>query len=113
MTEISYGLCEVCEVEPAVGVAAMPFIPGSFGYGRACLTANAHPYWMLVRNTALIGGLMEGHEAWSEMVADTLVHLAIDPQRFDYDVELDDEEMIRDQVAWVGEHGDDTGQDPP
>ena len=32
-------------------------MPASFAYCRECINANAHPYPMLVVNTALIGGL--------------------------------------------------------
>lgn len=87
--------CDVCGNQGIVGVAAMPGVPGSFAYCRACLGANAHPYAMVVANTAMIGGLADAAEWWKQLVDDTLTHLAIDRDKFDADVadgimEMDD-----------------------
>jgi hypothetical protein len=72
---MNYGVCEVCEDEPAVGVASIPMMPVSVAYGRMCLGANAHPWWALVANTAMCGGLIETNEAWQRMVYATCAHL--------------------------------------
>jgi hypothetical protein len=67
--------CEVCRDEPAAGVAAAPGVPISVAYGRGCLDANAHPWWVIVGNTAAIGGLDHAAPWWVQMVDDTIRHL--------------------------------------
>lgn len=67
--------CEVCGDETAVGVAAVPGVPMSVPYGRACLNANAHPLGILIVNTACCGGLENTNEEWQWMVECTLRHL--------------------------------------
>ena len=79
--------CEVCSREPAVGVAAIPGVPISVAYGRSCLDANAHPWWALVVNTALLGGLDQSTDWWQKMVADTCEHLGRPLEEFEADVE--------------------------
>lgn len=80
-------VCDVCGAEPAVGVAAVPGVPVSVAYGRICLSANAHPMWVLAGNTATIvesGQEWREHTAdwWQGMVDDTLAHLAISEEDF-------------------------------
>jgi hypothetical protein len=89
-------ICSVCEAEPALGVAAVPGVPFSVAYGRACIDANAHPYGILVGNTAAmvsevdmavgVGVLIPTADWWQKMVLDTLAHLDIAPEQFDADV---------------------------
>lgn len=95
MTNSPTLMCEVCESEVAVGVAAMPGVPYSAAYGRRCLDANAHPYLILVANTALMAGgypeadddpLTRTADWWQEMVQNTLDHLQIEREEFDSDV---------------------------
>jgi hypothetical protein len=85
--------CDVCGENPQVGVAAIPGIPMSVAYCEDCLRANAHPYGIIVVNTALCGGLDEAADWWKQMVHDTLVHLNKTQDQFDLDVELELREM--------------------
>lgn len=78
--------CDVCGNEPAVGVAAVPGVPISMAYGANCLRANAHPYGIVVANTALAGGYDACAEWWKQMVDDTLSHLNKTREEFDRDV---------------------------
>lgn len=87
----------MCNAEPMVGVAAVPGIPFSVAYGRACLAANAHPYGLIVGNTVCIGGYEHAAEFWRQMVDDTLTHLGIPRERFDADVA----EGIREDMAML------------
>lgn len=95
-------LCNVCEESEAVGVAAMPGVPISFAYCRECLAANAHPYSIVVANTAMIGGTGMSAEWWQELVMHTLAHLKISPEQFKKDVDeeiaaaLADEERMQE-----------------
>ena len=68
-------VCEICKDEPAVGVVCVPSVPYSAAYGQKCLDANAHPWFILVANTACIGGLDKAAEFWKEMVECTCKHL--------------------------------------
>ncbi len=79
-------ICDVCQGEPAVGVAGVPGLPISVAYGKACLAANAHPYGLLVANTALLGDYAHSADWWQEMVNATLAHLDKTRDQFDADV---------------------------
>ncbi len=79
--------CEVCNNEPVVGVYCVPSVPYSAAYGRACLEANAHPWHILVANTACIGGLKNAHVFWKDMVKDTCTHLGKSMEEFEKNVE--------------------------
>ena len=68
-------LCSVCEAEPAVGVACVPGVPFSASYGRRCLIAGAHPWGILVANTACLGGWDRAADWWKEIVLTTCRHL--------------------------------------
>jgi hypothetical protein len=78
--------CQVCGEEPAVGVVAMPGVPISFAYGRNCLSANAHPYDIVVANTADVDGYDNSADWWKQIVDDTLAHLGKTREQFDADV---------------------------
>lgn len=78
--------CDVCDNEPAVGVAAVPGVPISVAYGQKCMAANAYPWWVLVANTAAMGGLDESAEWWKQMVYDTCAHLGKTLAEFEADV---------------------------
>jgi hypothetical protein len=67
--------CETCEDRNAIGVAAVPGIPYSAAYCAPCIKANAHPWWLMVGNTADMGGLEDSADWWVEMVEDTCRHL--------------------------------------
>jgi hypothetical protein len=79
--------CDVCQQEPVEAVLSMPFVPFSVAYGKGCRAANAHPYGVLVMNTAMVGGLDETNPEWQEMVEATLMHLDIGPDTFRREVE--------------------------
>jgi outer membrane protein TolC len=75
----------------------MPGVPYSAAYGRECLNANAHPYDMLVANTAMILSgypdtadpidvLTDTADWWQHMVEDTLVRLRKTREQFNLDV---------------------------
>jgi hypothetical protein len=49
-------ICDVCRERPSVGVAAVPGVPMSCAYCKECLQANAHPLYVVIGNTALVGG---------------------------------------------------------
>ena len=80
-------MCEVCKEEEAVGVFCVPGVPMSVAYGKKCLQANAHPWWVLVANTACINGLKNAAEWWKAMVEDTCKHLGKTIEEFNHDVE--------------------------
>lgn len=93
MTELPPLTCDVCGNEPAVGVAAVPGMPVSMAYGRQCLAANAHPYPLLVVNTAMCGGYDQMAGWWQAMVDATLAHLGKTREEFDNDVATEQEEQ--------------------
>ena len=79
--------CNVCNNEESVGVACVPGVPMSVSYGRKCLEANAHPWGVLVANTACIGNYDECAEWWQQMILDTCKHLIRTLDEFKKDVE--------------------------
>jgi hypothetical protein len=103
MTDI--GQCDCCGDEPAVGVAAIPFIPMSISWGHKCLTAGIIPYWAAVANTACCGGYDQTNEMWRELVADTLAYFDKTMEEFLADVERDGAEM--DQAVGEMARGED------
>jgi hypothetical protein len=86
-TKIQMPTCEVCKKEQAVGVCCVPGVPYSAAYCKTCLDANAHPYFIVVANTACIGGLEHSAPWWQDIVRDTLVHLGKTPEEFKADVD--------------------------
>jgi hypothetical protein len=85
--------CETCGGGNVVGVASVPGIPYSAAYCRACLEANAHPWFILVGTTAACGGLEKMHDAWLEMVEDTCLRLGKMRAQFDADVKQVTEDL--------------------
>lgn len=80
-------LCEVCGNEMSVGVFSVPGVPISMAYGKECRAAKAHPYGILVGNTAVAGDENEGMAGWwMEMVHATLRHLGKTEDEFWDDV---------------------------
>ena len=90
--------CNVCNNEPIVGVACVPGMPVSVAYGAKCLKANAHPYGLVVANTAMCGGLEHTAEWWQELVRDTLNHLGKSMERFTSDVAKDIKEFEEQEL---------------
>lgn len=82
-------LCDVCGKEPVTATAAMPGIAVTFGYCKGCLKAGAHPYPMVVANTALMGGMENAHPGWQQLVDDTLARLGRTREEFYASVEAD------------------------
>jgi hypothetical protein len=78
--------CDVCGRQGIAGVAAMPGVPISFAYCHTCLAAGAHPYEIVVANTAMCGGLEQTAEWWQELVQRTLDYFSKDPADFAADV---------------------------
>jgi hypothetical protein len=81
--------CDVCGKEAECGVCCVPGVPMSVAYCRECLIANAHPWNVLVANTAVCGGLDQMNEEWREMVFDTCNHLGKPVNQFNVDVAAD------------------------
>lgn len=71
MVKTANPLCEVCDQNESIGIAAMPGVPCSVAYCRECLDANAHPWGLLIANTACVGGLKNVTPWWKEMVEAT------------------------------------------
>lgn len=78
--------CSVCNDEPSIGVACVPGVAFSTSYGRKCLAANAHPWEILVANTAMMGGWHTTANWWRKMVQDTCAHLGKTFEEFEADV---------------------------
>jgi hypothetical protein len=53
----------------------VPGVPYSAAYGKRCLAANAHPWFIVVANTAAVDGLDGAADWWVAMVEDTSAHL--------------------------------------
>jgi hypothetical protein len=87
--EVKMPLCEVCSKNVAVGVAAVPGLPCSAAYCAECLAADAHPYYLVVANTACCGGLKKCAPWWQDLVQQTLTHLGKTEEEFNKDVEKD------------------------
>lgn len=85
--------CEACNQRPGIGVAAVPGCPVSVSYCRECLDANAHPYWVLVANTACVGRYDDCADWWREMVDDTLRYLGKSREDFDAEVKASVDQM--------------------
>ena len=109
MADLPELTCNVCGEETAVGVASMPGVPASFAYGRRCLDANAHPYGIVVANTAMIGDLEHTADWWKEIVACTLRHLDVPVLQFNQDVAAAMADMER-MESYDG--GDQDGGEP-
>ena len=89
--------CDVCGQHQPVGVAEVPGVSVSVAYCSDCLRANAHPYGIMVGNTACLGGYDQAIYWWQQMVNDTLTHLDKTREQFDVDVlaaleQLDEED---------------------
>jgi hypothetical protein len=97
-------MCDVCGQNPPLGVGAMPGIPASFAYCKDCLKAGAHPYAIVVANTAML--MMEPQATfeadtaqwWQQLVADTLGHLGKTREQFDTDVDLERQEFAASEA---------------
>jgi hypothetical protein len=92
--------CDVCDEEPSVGVASVPGMPVSVAYGKTCLQANAHPWELLVANTALCGGFDQTAEWWQEMVMATCSRLGRSLAEFEADVRAEIAEEDRRLSEW-------------
>jgi len=82
----SKSICEVCNKNESIGVAAVPMVPISVAFCKECMDVNAYPWWVLVANTAIIGGYEKCCKQWQEMVRDTCIHLGRDIQLFHEEV---------------------------
>ncbi len=95
--------CEVCGKSKAIGVASVPGVPYSAAYCKECLEANAHPYFILVANTACCGGFDKTCPEWQDMVRDTLAYLGKSAEQFEKDVaeSMHDEGVYFSQEAFL------------
>lgn len=100
-------ICSVCEDEPAIGVCCVPGVPISMAYGRKCLDANAHPWSILVANTACVSGYDYAADWWKNMVLCTCKHLGKTLDEFKADVEkniLETKEELEKMEREENEH---------
>lgn len=81
--------CDVCNDRGAFGVAALPGIPVSVAWCPECIQSGAIPYWALVANTAMIGGMEHAADWWKETVDLTLTWLNKDREDFEREVQAD------------------------
>jgi hypothetical protein len=65
-------ICEVCNTNEAIGVAAIPGIPMSVAYCKECLEKDSYPMWALISYTACCNGLDHCAEWWKEIVGHSL-----------------------------------------
>jgi hypothetical protein len=79
--------CEVCGKNESVGVASVPGVPYSAAYCRSCLEADAHPYGIVVANTASLGGIEEAAPWWVALVKSTIAFHGKTMEQFNADVE--------------------------
>lgn len=49
-------VCEICGLEPAIGVASSPYAPCSLAYGQNCVDRNADALWILTATLEICGG---------------------------------------------------------
>lgn len=87
--KIKMPICEVCKKNISVGVYCVPSVPISCAYCQECLNMDAHPWWVLVSNTACCGGLHNTADWWKWMVTNTYNHLGKSLGEFLVDVEKD------------------------
>lgn len=104
--------CDVCGEHEEVGVASVPGVPMSVAYCTECLRANAHPYGIMVINTALIDGYDNASEWWQQMVDDTLAHLGKTREQFDRDVEIEMKAMAEWEMPPMAEPAPRDPSDP-
>jgi hypothetical protein len=88
--------CDCCHNEPAIGVAAIPYVPMSISWGRKCLEAGIIPYWAAVANTIACAGFAETSADWQELVRETLAYFDKSMDEFLAEVAVGTEEMDRD-----------------
>lgn len=81
--------CETCNERAPVAVVSVPGVPYSAAYCAECLAANAHPWRLLVSNTACCNGLKNMNGEWQVMVRATCAHLGRTLIQFEADVEKD------------------------
>lgn len=80
-------VCEVCHSIPVEGVYSVPAIPYSAAYCSDCKDAGAHPWHLLVANTAMIGSLDMTAPWWRMMVESTCERLGRSLAEFEKDVQ--------------------------
>lgn len=85
--------CETCGSESPVAVVSVPGVPYSAAYCAACLEADAHPWGILVINTAMCGGLDKMIDDWRRMVENTCARLGRTIEQFEADVKKDMERL--------------------
>lgn len=61
-------MCDVCNNEPSVGVAASGIGPFSLSWGRECLNRRAEPLWAIEAILEMNGGLVGVAEWFKQQV---------------------------------------------
>lgn len=90
-------ICDVCDKNEAIGTGCVPLVPITVAYCRECLEANAHPWDVLVANTACLDGLELANEMWREMVTDTCKHLGKTLEQFNAEVAEEIKSMMAEE----------------
>lgn len=83
---IDAGVCDCCLIHRACGVAGVPLVALSISYCHICIQAGNYPYWLIVANTAAVGGFDHANEEWQNMVRDSLQYQAVSFDTFEQDV---------------------------
>ena len=84
-----YAKCDTCGNEGELFVYALPGIPMSVANCQVCLDVCAYPYYILVGNTAMIGGVKEAADWWKEAILISLARHGKTLKQFNEDVEND------------------------
>jgi hypothetical protein len=82
--------CDTCGDEVAsredLFVYALPGVPVTVGNCERCWSENLYPKWVVVGNTASIGGLEHAAAWWKDAVARSLPVLGLTEDEFDTQV---------------------------
>ena len=76
-------ICEVCDKNEATYTCSVPGVPISCAYCVDCFNANAHPWGIVVANTACLGGLQYAAYWWKDIVYSTCTHLGKTKEEFE------------------------------
>lgn len=83
--DMSYGRCQCCRREPAIGVASIPGVPMSIAWCPTCLRAGVLPIDILAVTAAECGGDYEDMAEWwlDGYLAPSLHHFNVTLDQFD------------------------------
>jgi len=109
---VSGPFCDVCGTGTTVGVFCVPMVAMSVAYCQQCIDANAHPWDIVVGNTACIGSLDQANDEWREIVECTCRHLKRTMAEFNAAVTVSAENLDRAFEA-MEEAREKTGDEDP